>query len=455
MKLILILIIFSAIILPNSSILAEEDIDLNISVIGEETQYHDENQILVAGIWNNIDIDMGSQKPRNLKLILHKGDSLPTIKNSSNYYEWTYTENDAEPWKSQINYENYTYIDTSNCDKYKAVYSFKIGIKDILPKEIFSREKWTIKLYSNNQLVYSNNFWLEKATRGLAHSHGDVIYFYADPFTEMTASGNNFFTLKNTGNIPLEIKAEYPNFVDFIEFDSFTEHLSPKKDYNYELTLHSGSWQPQRIVRTGTVSAKVLDKYIVDDTDSMVYLKTAFKLDLPSLNVFVGHSGYELIEDILDTGLSFQYKKNVEMYEGEIIDLNAYISGDGTINLDIWTNDSRNIRILKIIKNGKEISSPFDITSTSTEEQKIVVRVEAIREGKSGDIHYDFKTNTGKTKSFQTHITISEPYEEIEETSKKSKASFGSNNIITGVVVISIISVIIYMFISQIRHKRR
>ncbi len=440
--------------LPNS-ISAEENTNLNIRVIEEETQYHNENQILVAGIWNNIDIDMGSQKPRNLKLILHKGDDIPSVKNSSTYYEWTYTENDAEPWNSQIDYENYTYIDASNCNKNKAVYSFKIGVKDILPKEIFSREEWTIKLYSNNQLVYEDNFWLEKATRGLAHSHGDIISFYCDPFVEMDADGNDFFTLKNTGNVPLKIKAGYPDFVDFIEFSSFTEHLSPKKDYNYELTLHSGSWQPQRIERTGTVSAKVLDKYIVDDTDSMVYLKTAFKLDLPSLNVFVGHSGYELIEDILDTGLSFQYKKNVKMYESEIIDLNAYVSGDGNINLDIWTNDTENIRILKILKNGNEVNSPFDITSTSTEEQKIVIRVEAIREGKSGDIHYDFKTNTGKTKSFQTHITIDEPKEEIEETSEKSKLSFGSNNLVTGVIVISIISVIIYMFISQIRHKRR
>lgn len=435
---------------------AADDIKVDIHVIGEETQYHKNDQILVAGIWNKIEIDMGSQAPRNIKLIVYEGNSEPIAKNASNYYEWHYKEKNVNHWESQVYYDNYTYIDTSKCEKDKEVYSFYIGIRDTLSKEIFSREKWTIEVYSNNEIVYDNVFWLEKATRGLAHSHGDIINFYVDPFVEMDAEGRDYFTLKNTGNIPLVLTASYPDFVDFIEFKSFTEHLPPGKSEDYELLVHSGSWQPQRIDRQGTVSAKVLDKYIIDDVNSMVYLKTAFKLDLPLVKVFVGHNGYELIEDILDTGLSFQYKKNVKMYEGQILDLNAYISGDGSINLDIWTDDTKNIRILKILKNNEKISSPFDIFSTSDAEQKIVIRVEAIREGKSGDINYDFKTNTGKTRSFKTHITITEPEEKIDESSKeKSKLSFGSNNVITAVVVLSILAVIAYMFISQIKHKRR
>lgn len=399
---------------------------------------------------------MGSQKPRNLELILYKGDSVPHTKNASNYYKWTYKEKNSNLWESQIDYDNYTYIETSKCNKNKEKYSFYVGVRDTLPKPIFSREQWKIEIHSNNKIVYDDVFWLEKATRGLAHSHGDIIHFYVDPFTEMDTMGRDYFILKNTGNIPLSLDAEYPNFVDFIEFKTFTKNIPPGKSIDYELQLHSGSWQPQRIERKGTVSAKVLDKYIIDDVNSLVYLKTAFTLDLPILKVYVGHSGYELIEDILDTGLSFQYKKNIKMYEGEKRDLNAYISGDGSINLDIWTPDTKNIRILKILKNDKEISSPFEIISTSNTEQKIVIRVEAIREGKSGDINYDFKTNTGKTKSFQTHITIGKPLEEKEEGSKeKSKMSLGANNILTGIVVLSILSVIVYMFISQLKHKRR
>lgn len=410
---------------------------------------------MIAGLWNNINIDMKEIGLRNIRLIIYKGDSVPNIKNASNYYEWTYTENNPEPWQSQVIYNNYTYIDSSKCEKNGAIYSFYVGVRNTLPKDIFSREQWNIKIYSNNDLVYSDFFWLERATYGLARSRGDNIHFNVDPFTEMQSYGSDYFTFRNTGNVPLKINARYPDFLDFVEFINFESHMSPKKNYNFELLVNSGSWQPQRIIREGTISAEVPGDYIIDDDDAMVYLKTAFKLDLPVLRVFVGHSGYEL-EDILDTGLTFQYKKNVQMYEGEIIDLNAYVSGDGTINLDIWTNDTKNIRILKIFKNDVEITSPFDIISTSTEEQHIVVRVEAIREGQTGDINYDFKTDTGRRANYQTRIIIGPPQEpEKDDSSEKTHLTFGSNTLITGIVVISVLAAIIYMFFSQIKHKRR
>ena len=132
------------------------------------------------------------------------------------------------------------------------------------------------------------------------------------------------------------------------------------------------------------------------------------------------------------------------MYEGEIKDIIVYLSGTGLATLDIW-GDELNIAILKISAKD-QTGTPMLISSTNTSEYAITIRVEAIRENKVGMINYELEVD-GKVQTFTTEINIGPPIAKKEE---------GININPTSVfVILCIVFLIIYMILSQIRHRRK
>ena len=201
----LVLVLFLASSLFSNAVSAEEDIEVELSVVESDPRYHEDKSILVAGMWNNLEVTMSLDKPRDLRVVLFKGDTTPQNKNYSNYYEWKYIHDSDNHWESMVEYNNFSYIDVDKCKKSENIYTFCVGISDTLPNTPFYKDEWKMEIYENNDKIYSEYFYLEKPTKGIAKSHGDIIYFYVDPFTEMVAPGTDFFTLKNTGNVPLDV----------------------------------------------------------------------------------------------------------------------------------------------------------------------------------------------------------------------------------------------------------
>jgi hypothetical protein len=96
-------------------------------------------------------------------------------------------------------------------------------------------------------------------------------------------------------------------------------------------------------------------------------LYTSFIIDVPQLVIYVGHSNYK-IDEIQGTGITFQYVDILEMYEGEMKDITAYVSGNGAVTAEIWA-DEKNISVLNLYDNGAEMQSPLSFTSTNTTER--------------------------------------------------------------------------------------
>ncbi|MEF8848476.1 MAG: hypothetical protein V5A68_05010 [Candidatus Thermoplasmatota archaeon] len=435
-----------------------KDLDVDIHIPNEERQTTKEGkQILVAGIWHQINISMPNQIPRELSLILYKGDSKPSIdnRNKTNYYEWRYDDNAENRWMNITGYDNFSYIKLNKSQKLKNVYSFYIGINEYLPNEPFCKDDWTLEIYENDEKFFSEKIIVEKPTRGLAHSHGDNIYFYVDPYTEMTAGGSDYFTLKNTGNLPFKMSVKYPKFQSIIEFQDFTYYISPHDKANYHLKLHSESWRPQKAKDTqGEAIGRVPEKLIVMDSDAMVVLKSALAVNAPGLHLYVGHSNLEMDENILGSDITFQYKKNLYLNEGEIKNINAYLSGEGTVDLDIWTKDTKNIRILEIRKNDEKINMPIQVVSDIDFEQKFTIKVEAVREGKIGYINYRLDLDNGKTKEFQTKIEV-QPPKLNKNPANQEESNIGGNSLTTILVTGALITLFGYMIFTRIRNHGR
>ena len=433
-------------ILPISiSVKADENVEISLHIPGEKEQIYDGKLVLISGVWHYLNLTIANN-PEEIKMVLYKGNTTPTDKNFENYYEWKYVKSNPVQWEDLIKYNNYSYINSTKCKKTNNQYSFYLGISNTLPNIPYYRENWTVEIYYNEEKAYIENIFVEVPTSGLANSHGGTIIFSIDPFTEMDSQGSDYFVLKNTGNVPLSISINYPKFSEFMEFTKYFEKISVSEKADYHLQVHSKSWQPQRMSDEGSGYGRIPNYLIIDDFKAMVILQTELGITIPVLYVYVGHSQYELVE-IKDAGISFQYQRNIAMHEGEIENLQVFISGNGEAILDIWS-DEKNVSIKKISTKKGQVNSPLTITSTDTEEYTITVTVEAIRENHIGKIFYNLDTG-GNSQTFTTTIEIGPPIPINEQLVNYSTSSMMF--VVIGVIIV----VIIYIVVSQIKYKRR
>ncbi|MCK5458366.1 MAG: hypothetical protein KAI20_00625, partial [Thermoplasmatales archaeon] len=318
--------------------------------------------------------------------------------------------------------------------------------KDTLPDIADYYENWTLEIYKNNDAdkLYSENVVLEKPMVGLAKTHADVIKFNVDPFTEMDVKGDDYFIIGNTGNIPLDIAVVYGAYNDVIEVTDYGKKLSPYTTFNHYVTLHSGSWKPGILKIPGTEGSTGSIPSSLVITTAVITFEITTIINAADLEVYIGHSNYT-IEEIPGTHIVFQYEEQLEMNEGQIRDITAYISGEGNATLDI-SGDEVNVAVLKITSEDQE-GTPLIITSTNTSEYAVTIRVEALRENKVGVINYELDVD-GEIQTFSTQITVGSPLQQ---------ATSGEINIPSTTIIIAlcIIFVIGYMIFAQIRHGRR
>ncbi|MBS3778658.1 MAG: hypothetical protein KGY50_05160, partial [Candidatus Thermoplasmatota archaeon] len=176
-----------------------------------------------------------------------------------------------------------------------------------------------------------------------------------------------------------------------------------------------------------------------------ISLQPALVIDVPTINIFVGHSNYELTTLDSSTGFSFQYKKSISMNEGETKTVQAYLSGEGTATVSIETND--NISVLQINRNGQPSTPPFTVISTNAEEQVIGIKLKALSENRNGKITYTIETDDG-INTFNTQIKVGPP------PTTEQPASIGATSPVTIIVLLALIIAAGYMLYNHLVHGR-
>jgi hypothetical protein len=425
-----------------STISAAEDATLTISMLQGEQQTRFNKPVLVTGIWHYVNITT-DQSVDALSLRLYKG-VMPPIgqKNETNYYEWSYDKNTATVWSDESGY-GIEYIQPELCQVTGTLVSFCIGVKDFMPNIVDYYENWTIEVGHDGTAIHSEGIVAEKPKTGVSSSKPSSIIFHVDPFTLMDAQGDNFFKLGNIGNIPLTITFDTNTYSD-IEINDVNTVFLPGDTFTHYVTVHSRSWPPGFKNINVQLIGSYPQSYFVD-SNATVTLYTSFIIDVPLLVVYVGHSNYK-IEEIQGTGITFQYIEKLNMYEGEIKDITAYVSGNGPVTTEIWA-DEKNISALKLSDNGIEARSPLSFTSTNTSERIIKVTVQALSEGTTGILSYRI-TGNGITQTYVTKISVGPPITPEE-------GSGGSLSIIQLVVIGIVVLVVVYMIISYLRNRKR
>ncbi len=426
---------------------AADGVSISVHIIGEEAQTRFDNPLLVAGIWHYIDVTIENQVFQELSIRFYDGSSMPALedRNETNYYEWKYDGTNQE-WIDLNGYGGYPFIDNSSCQKEGNTYSFCVGIHTDALTAGQSNSNWTLDVYADDVRLESFEITIEEPKIGIGKSHfPGYIHFYVDPFTKMDATGNDYFKLSNTGNAPLYLDISYGNYGDILEVTNFERMLSNGEEITPNIVLHSKSWQPGKMNIIGiTGTASLNNSYIV--RTGMISAGTVYTIDFPKFVVNVGHSGFEIFDEF-DNGITFQYDKSINMHEGQIEDIEVYISGNGDVTLEVWTDTPENISIKKIWYGNQE-GTPISFTSTDQSEYIVTVKVEALRENTVGKLYYQLDTGD-QTEGFTTSITIGPPSSGGGETTSDSIP------FMTIFVVLCVILVVLYMIFSHMRHRRR
>jgi hypothetical protein len=426
-----------------STVSAAEDATLTVSMLEGEQQTRFNKPVLVAGIWHYLNITV-AQSIDELTVQFYKGTTPATgNKNESNYYEWSYEKNSAMIWNDMSGY-GVEYIQHEFCMNNNEFYSFFIGIKDAMPNIVDYYENWTVEVTHDGTLIHSEGIVVEKPRTGVSLSKPSSIIFHVDPFTVMDAQGDNFFKIGNIGNIPLYIHFDSEKYHD-VEITNLNKIFLPSETTAQYVIVHSQRWPPGFKNIDIQLNASYPQSYFID-TNATVTLFASFIIDVPQLVIYVGHSNYR-IDEIQGTTITFQYLEKVTMYEGEIRDINAYVSGNGAVTVEIWA-DEKNISALKIYDGSTEIHSPLSFTSINTSERTIVVSLKALGEGKTGILTYRV-TGGGVPKSYTTQISIGPPQSQNTDTAGNPAL------VMQVIVIIIVILVVVYMIVSYVRNRKR
>ncbi len=436
--------------LSTISLSADENITVDISILDQPAQFHDGKPKIVAGLWHLLTFEGISETNTVLTLTVYKDTSIPAEKNATNYYQWEYTPLVTTPWQRTTTYGNQT-INPSRSEIGPNFVTFCIGIPDYLPGTAFYNEGWTIELSSEDITLFNDSFYLEKPTRGFAKSRGDRLSFSVDPFTQMQASASDYLTLKNTGNVPLNVTIDFKTLNNLLNYIESNTQIPAKGQQNYKLELNAESWKPQRISQRGDAKALVSNHYLLDEDTSgtTISLQTALVIDVPTINIFVGHNNFELTTLDESTGFSFQHQRSISMNEGETRTINAYLSGEGTASVSIQVDN--NVSLIQLTRNDLPAQSPFTIISTDNEEQVIGVQIKALSENRNGLITYTLETESGTT-SFTTRINVGPP------ATSEQPSPFGATSTVTIIVLLALISaasIMLYNHLSYGRRQRR
>lgn len=429
------------------SIPAEEDISVDVSIIDQSNLLENDKPVIVAGLWHTVTFTGINFDNDAVILTMYKGTSIPTEKNNTNYYGWKHTPVVTEPWQRTTTYGNGT-IKFSQCKMTDYSITYCVGIPDNLPGEPFYNEEWTMELSIDDGSLFSDTVYLQKPTRGFAKSHGDRLSFFVDPFTEMQTSATDYLILKNTGNVPLNVTLDFKEYNTLLTYTEASDQIPANDQQSFRMILDAPSWKPQRIRQSGSAKAVVSEYYLLDEEASgtTISLQAALVLDVPAINIFVGHSNFELTTLDESSGFSFQHQKSVSMSEGETRTIYAYLSGDGTATISIETNEE--ISFIGITRNDLPAQSPFTVISTDSDEQVIGVQVKALSENRDGLITYTLETESG-TQSFSTGISVGPP------TIAEKPSPFGATSTVTIVVLLALICVVGIMLYNHLRYGRR
>ncbi len=292
-----------------------------------------------------------------------------------------------------------------------------------------------MEVSTNNELLISQPIYVENAITSLILKTIPVI-FEVEPFSENNYISNDKFTVENRGNVPLKLSVSYGKYENIFSTLNLTEIHKPGEKKRYSILLQSRStWNPGiKQIKAGEVMVKGELQNIISPKSIVYLISSNVSIGLP-INIYVGRSGF-IVEPLVGD-IAFQHIDTIDIYYNEIKDIFSYISGNGSVIVNV---SGKNLDIIKILSRGTEVTPPFKVESVYSSEHPIVVRVKGIMPESIALLHYTLEID-GEIEKFSTQINVGSFRIEDEPTFEIT--------IIIGLIIFIVIGYLLYNIIKQ------
>jgi len=416
----------------------EDEITVTISIMGDKEIKKFGRKVFVTGIWNWINISF-DKEVSEVNLSLYKGDTPPLTRDKKSFYAWRYSNG----WEAVTVYDGNEYIDKDNCKKIGSKFCFRVTTEDFLEN---SSENWTLKVkYDNEEKNIS--ILMEKPMGGLAVTGGITVR--VEPFQIVTAYGEHYFTTINSGNVPMSIDVSYDAPNDSITTSNTNVILLPGEELHHSVEIKTQAWKPGIIKIGGVITGVIPDDIIpiFNVSQATVRLDTAFSFPWDDLiTIIVGHSDYELHEIEKEGKLTFQCKKEVEIYSDEEKNITSYLCGEGNVSLSI---QSENLSILGLWLDGNKMNKYSNITIQldPSKESKVDIEVKVSEGAKNAKLIYILERGE-EVYTYHTNFIVKEKPKETKPVEKE--------NILPKILIgMGIIISLTYIIVTYLRGRKR
>ncbi len=361
--------------------------EINMHIVGEKPVLRDGMPLMVAGLWHIVDINT-DDSCSHIDLYLSYGNPEEENRSVKDHYHWTY-DSDGSVWKDA---EYGTYIVPEKCEKFGGLYTFYIGVDGKVDYGV-----WNMSVVADGKRIIEKNIVVERPSVSSAVSSADFS-LRIDPFTAGTIDSEDlgqYVKISDTGNTPLICNMSFSSFSDRIKIKNPVGTLHIGDEEKIYLTFRADAWSPRVLNITGYVKVGSPYRIPTNTTASLIInLQTTF-----SIKVYVGHSGYDVIQE---DGFTIQKKDSINLVYGEEANLMFFLTGNGTASMGI---NSENCTIEEIRFQGGTVESPFRVGLLPDREVNGSVRIKADVPDTSGRLIYVINYN-GKTYEYHTDIRV-------------------------------------------------
>jgi len=364
--------------------------NLSIYVGDEEPMTDGDAFVMIQGMFHTIRFDIGSGG--DILVILYSGDTPPSVKNESNYYEFEYSDGGG------FRDRNYgQFLDPGKCSRGIGDISFYVALDPSV-----SISDWTLKIDVNGNTEYSARIVVKRLTIGLTLSQPEFI-FRIDPFTASNMTSEQELRSVNEGNVPVIYSITLDKLSNMVSVSSMDGIVHRKETRYHSVRVSVPKYSPRRIDIVGTFKAEV-PAALLKLTGS-VALRTSIE-QIVNIRILVAHPGYEII-NLGDGKIVIQYEKSRVAKYGDVITLRTYYTGRVDVELR-FTQTYLEIKDIRL--NFNSTSQPLKYSLSETSEQMVDLVVTPIKddvtaslryyiESADGTIRYEFTTSIGVGRS--------------------------------------------------------
>ncbi|MFO8110416.1 MAG: hypothetical protein R6U17_07870 [Thermoplasmata archaeon] len=401
---------------------AEETVELSICLPDYSPTLVGGKPRMISGVFNVVNISADTI-PDHVSVIMYPGETIPEVKNETNYYRWNYTDGVFE-----CIYGDYIDESMSSTDEHSIKFAVGTSI-------LSTPGGWTLKAESDSwERTYQVVTEIPMAP--ISYSSPDF-YFTTSPFSgeEFRSSDDRmYFRTMNTGNIPVKLDITYDKMSQYISTTNATGIIDIGEERYHHISFATPIWGPRRVRINVRIRA---EPYILPVTPATVQLMEIFEFPV-YVTIEIVRPGFKLAEvgDVI-----VQYRETASVAFQNITELEMYLTGETEMSV---LSSVDKLALESTIYDGRERGETVSVPLTNATEQLITYTVKGVEPNTVGQLRYMLSWDDNQ-EIIVTEVTTGPAPEGYTE----EENGFNTAGLIFILIIIAVTVAIIFLIVKK------